>query len=417
MRFPQSIRGRLLASALVFTLVALLFAGLSIGAQFDRFARRGLDGRLDAQSELLARSIRPDGRIDREMLQDIARLIGRRGWEWSISTPIESARSGEGRRTRREGGGYSRTLQLETASGPATVNVSAPRGVGDGFRRSAIWPWLVSLAALAGFLFLALLMQLRFGLAPLARLRASLGDVRAGRASRVPQDQPSELREVASELNSLLDESEAALARARGHVANLAHSLKTPLATLSLKLRDGREASDDLLPLVEQIEGNIRHHLGRARAASPGAPGQLTVAIQPAVSALLGLLERIHADRKLAAHAEVDAAQRVKCDPQDLDEMLGNLLDNAFKWARSQVRVSSAERGAAVAVSIEDDGPGLDPQGIERALARGERLDEQGDGHGFGLPIARELAELHGGSLELDRSPLGGLRATLVLPG
>lgn len=435
---PQSIRGRLLLAAIAFTAVALLFATLSIGQVLDRFVTRGLNERLDTQIALLARTVRADGSIDRSMLGEIGPFTQHgRGWRWRIDAPgtsltsrevlaRDSLRAPPGARARRERSGprseqnadlYARVLTRQTSGGKVTITVAAPRAFIDRARNAAVRPLLLSLTALGLFLLAATLLQLRIGLKPLARLKAALADVRAGRIERVPGGQPAELADVVSELNGLLDENEAALARARGHVANLAHSLKTPLATLSLRLKQtGRDPDGELAELVAQIDRGIRHHLGRARAASPGAPGQPQVPLARAVGELADALGRIHAERGIAVTVDIAPDIAVKCDPQDLDEMLGNLLDNGWKWARSRIAISAVGQGPSVAIMIDDDGPGLSRDAIDKALVPGQRLDEQGDGHGFGLPIARELAELHGGGLELGTAPLGGLRATLTLP-
>lgn len=441
---PQSIRGRLLLAALLFTAIALLFATLSIGEVLDRFVRRGLNERLDAQIALLVRTVRDDGSIDRHMLSEIGPFTRHeRGWGWRIQTPAETVtsqtilpvddlrqRSRRGRDRDRDDDDrrvepdteeshdlFARTLRHQTAGGMVTITVAAPKEFADRMRSAAVTPLLVSVAALGAFLLLATLLQLHIGLRPLSRLKTALGDVRAGRIERVPADQPVELRDVVGELNGLLDENEAALSRARGHVANLAHSLKTPLATLSLKLAErGRDPGGELTELAAQIDQAIRHHLGRARAASPGAPGQRHVILAVAASELVVALGHIYAERGVAANIAISPDLAVKCDPQDLDEMLGNLLDNAWKWAKSRIEINASKSEGLISIDIEDDGPGLSNEAILKALIPGQRLDEQGDGHGFGLPIARELAELHGGSLELGTSPSGGLRATLSLP-
>lgn len=439
--FPQSIRARLLLGAIVFTGIALLFATLSIGEVLERFVRRGLNERLDAQIALLARGVRPDGSIDRSLIEQIAPFTQHdRGWAWRIEGAgqvISSKvllRNDEARRRHpeRDFRGPSRrdrpwsdateqfqlrTWRKQTSSGPVTITVAAPHAVIDRMRQAAVTPLLLSLAVLGIFLLGATLVQLRIGLRPLSRLRIALADVRAGRLKRIPADQPRELQDMVGELNGLLDENEAALARARGHVANLAHGLKTPLATLSLRLNEaGRDPDGELADLVGQIDRAIRHHLGRARAASPGAPGQPQVNLAAAAAELVGVLGRIHAERGIAAEMAIAPDLTVKCDPQDLDEMLGNLLDNGWKWARTRIAIHAAAIGGGVEIRIDDDGVGLAGDVIERALIPGLRLDERGDGHGFGLPIARELAELHGGSLALAASPMGGLCATLSLP-
>lgn len=437
---PRSIRGRLLLAAVVFTGVALLLAGLFIGSAFERLARRGLTDRLDGQLEMLAQTVRPDGTLDRTRLEQIGPMtLHRRGWGWKIAAPngtidsrdvvpppwVRGLAHGHGPNGERRGfigkededHGVTRTLTLDRPAGRSTISAWAPRDAEERIHRTAVAPWVVSLGTLAAFLAAATFLQLRVGLRPLAQVKDALKAVRTGSSGRISEDQPLELKELVQELNGLLDENEAALDRARGHVANLAHSLKTPLATLDLKLREaGRDPDGALTALVAQVEGAIRHHLGRARAASPGAPGQLKVDLRPTVSALIGILGRIYAERGVEVDNGVPPGTSVKCDRQDLDEMLGNLLDNGWKWASGQIAVSAVEEGASVRILIDDDGPGLTADAIDKALVRGQRLDEREDGHGFGLPIARELAELHGGSLELGRGPLGGLRAILTLP-
>lgn len=441
--FPRSIRGRLLLASLFFTSLALLFASLSIGHVLDRFIRRGIDARLDAQIALLVRTVRPDGRIDRAMLEEIAPFARHRhGWGWRIEapdgvkltsqsllppTPARTApvppstparRDGGGARTTLSDGYYLRVLRRATPRGAVVLTVGAPQSFVTYVRRAAVLPLLLSLIALGLLLLAATLLQLGIGLRPLGRMKQSLAAVRAGQQARIPEDQPYELREVVAELNGLLDANEAALARARGHVSNLAHSLKTPLATLHLRLDEpGRDPNGELGALVGQIDRAIRHHLGRARAASPGAPGQPQVAIGTAIAELAQVLGRIHADRGIRADIAVAPELTVKCDPQDLDEMLGNLLDNAWKWAAARIAVSAGREAARIWIRIDDDGPGLSGPALEQALVPGRRLDERGDGHGFGLSIARELAELHGGTLHLGPAPSGGLRATLILPG
>lgn len=439
-RILRSIRGRLLLAAIAFTGLALLLASLSIGEVLDRFVRRGLNERLDAQIALLVRTVRDDGTIDRKMLQEIGPFTQyRRGWGWRIEAPGETitsrtvvppvrpaARHGydrhfgqapNGPRTAESAGYYTRSLRKKTPKGDVAITVAAPEWLVDRMRRGIVTPLLLSLTALSAFLLMGTLLQLHIGLRPLAKLKTALADVRAGRIGRVPADQPTELAPVVTELNELLDENEAALARARGHVANLAHSLKTPLATLNLRLADtGRDPDGELAMLVGQIDHAIRHHLGRARAASPGAPGQPQLNLATVIGELCKALGRIHAERGIAVETRIAPEMSVKCDPQDLDEMLGNLLDNAWKWARSSISIGVDDEGRAVRMVIEDDGPGLSDDAIHQALMPGMRLDERGDGHGFGLSIARELAELHGGSLDLNRSPMGGLRVVLTLP-
>jgi signal transduction histidine kinase len=271
------------------------------------------------------------------------------------------------------------------------------------------------LALLGGLLGVATLVQLRLGLRPLATIAAMLAEVRAGRRRHVTVDSPTELLPLVERLNALIDDNAAQLKQARGHVANLAHGLKTPLATLRLDLA-GHDPDGRLAAQLDRAERQIRHHLGRARAASDGPAGADRIAVAPIVADLVAALARIHADRGIRSQVAVADDMAVRCDAQDLAEILGNLIDNGWRWARQAVRIRAERHDAAVRIAITDDGPGIAADAIPQALRPGVRLDEAGEGHGFGLPIARELAELHGGTLTLSTAPGGGLTATVTLP-
>jgi len=444
---PRSLYGRLLAAAAVATLAALAFAGLAIGAVLEHFVMQGLDQRLDAQIVLLETAVRPDGSIDR------ARIVSPMpydqqgsGWGWRIDTPggtIASAdlpridqppdpphhrdrlRDDDDRpqpldwRDAQGGARHARTLSIATSAGPVSITASAPRAIVERPIRAAMTPLFLSLALLGVALAVATLVQLRIGLRPLGRLRESLAAVRAGRAETVPADQPRELEPLARELNALLAENAAALTNARGHVANLAHGIKTPLATLALALGEqGRDPDGGMAAEVERIGRSIRHHLGRARADASGGAVRRRTLLAPAVEGVAGALSRIHVDRGITFTADIPPGLALAVDPQDLDELLGNLLDNAWRWAahRIALTVSADPATGRARVAIEDDGPGIKAEDRAEALRPGRRLDERGAGHGFGLSIARELVELSGGSLMLDSPPGGGLAAVLTLP-
>lgn len=444
---PRSLYGRLLAAAAVATLAALAFAGLAIGAVLERFVMQGLDQRLDAQIALLATAVRPDGSIDRARIVSPAPYDQQgSGWGWRIDTPggtIASAdlpridqppdpprhrdrhRDDDDRphpldwRDAQGGARHARTLSIATAAGPVSITASAPREIVERPIRAAMTPLFLSLALLGVALAVATLVQLRIGLRPLGRLRDSLAAVRAGRAEAVPADQPRELEPLARELNALLAENAAALANARGHVANLAHGLKTPLATLALGLGEqGRDPDGAMAAEVERIDRSIRHHLGRARADASGGAVRRRTLLAPAVEGVAGALSRIHADRGIAFTADIPPGLALAVDPQDLDELLGNLLDNGWRWAarRLTLTASADPISGRARVAIEDDGPGIKAEDRAEAIRPGRRLDERGAGHGFGLSIARELVELSGGSLALESSAGGGLAAIVTLP-
>ena len=454
-RVPRSLYGRMLAISAISTLVALVFAGVAISHVLERFVMRGLDDQLDAQVSVVARAVRPDGTLDRARVVDLAGFESPgSGWAWRVDSPAgrwasdptasanaalpdprmasprpplagqppapppiddQQPRPGE---TRDEQGQrlHSRTSIVASRAGPVTITAIGPRRIVEAPLREAMIPLLGSLALLGIGLGLATLVQLRIGFRPLRDLRTALAAVRAGSARHVPDDQPGELRPLVVELNALIDQNAAGLAHARQHVANLAHGLKTPLAALSLKLAEAG-AANDLRDMVDQIDSRVRHHLGRARADAAGSGARARTALAPAIEDLAAVLHRIHAERPLAVDIAVPPAITVAIDPQDLDEMVGNLLDNAWRHARTRISVGAVVEGSVVALAIADDGDGLDISVIDQAMMPGRRLDERGDGHGFGLSITRELAELNGGGLTLGRSPeLGGLAATLTLP-
>jgi len=278
-----------------------------------------------------------------------------------------------------------------------------------------------ALSVVALGLLAAGLTQVRTGLAPLGQLRARLAAVREGRATRVDGSYPAEVQPLVDDLNALLDERERSVARAQAKAGDLAHGLKTPLAVLTQELeRPGSLARPELAATFRQqldrMRRQVDYHLAQARAAASG-PG-LGVRCEVAASAegLVRALERLHAGRGLVIEAETPPTLVVRVERADLDEMLGNLLDNACKFAGSRVRLAASAADAAVQITVDDDGPGLDPALRESVLQRGVRADQAFPGAGLGLAIVRELAELYGGSVALDRSPEGGVRARLRLP-
>ena len=246
-------------------------------------------------------------------------------------------------------------------------------------------------------------------------LRDDVARVRTGIAARLETDRPVELRPLVEEVNALIDQNRAGLEHARRHVANLAHGLKTPLATLALRLaREG--ASPESRALVEQLDQRVAHHLRRARSAAATAGSRARTPIAAVVKDLIGALHQIHAARAVAFRSSVGDAT-VAVEQRDLEEILGNLLDNAGRHATSVVRITGEQAGRMLRVAIEDDGPGMTEEDAGRVTQAGVRLDESVQGYGFGLPIAIEIAELYGGTIELGRSPeLGGLKVTVILP-
>jgi signal transduction histidine kinase len=282
---------------------------------------------------------------------------------------------------------------------------------------------LVTFGTLAAVLLLITMFQVRFGLAPLKRISEALAAIRAGTAERLEGRFPVEIAPLARETNALIDANREVVERARTHVGNLAHALKTPLSVV-VNEAAGRE--DPLAAKVTEqaniMRDQIARHLERARlAARLKVVGSVTD-IVPVVTALTRTMEKIHQARSIAIDLDAPHEVSFRGERQDLEEMVGNLVDNACKWAQMRVSVevvaepSSGAAPAMARIIVDDDGPGLNPSQRDQVARRGRRLDETKPGSGLGLSIVLELAALYGGSLQLGNAPIGGLRAELVLP-
>ena len=296
---------------------------------------------------------------------------------------------------------------------------------------------LILALALAGAGLLAVtLFQVHFGLFPLQKVEQSLAAIRSGHADRLDGDLPVEIKPLQQELNALIKSNQEIVERARTHVGNLAHALKTPLAVIV------NEARDDSSPLARKVAEQaeimgtqVSLYLDRARmAARIGVIGRVTE-VKPVGESIIRALERIYRDRQLAFTLDCPSGARFLGERHDLEEMLGNLLDNASKWANSRVAMAvapvatpepagngaaqpsiKATAGGWLEIRVDDDGPGLTPQQLTEPIARGRRLDETKPGSGLGHSIVADLAHSYSGKLELARSDLGGLSARLTLP-
>ena len=278
-------------------------------------------------------------------------------------------------------------------------------------------------AVLAAVLLLTTMFQVRFGLAPLKRISESLAAIRSGTAERLEGAFPVEIAPLARETNALLEANREIVERARTHVGNLAHALKTPL---SVMFNEANARPDDPLAskIAEQtniMRDQVARHLERARLAARVAVVGTITDVVPVVQALVRTMEKTHHGKDLAIELDLPAEARFLGERQDLEEMAGNLIDNAFKWASARVAIEvgleqPATGGSRVRIVVDDDGPGLTPSQREQVAKRGWRLDETKPGSGLGLSIVVELAALYGGALVLGTAPIGGLRAELVLP-
>lgn len=265
--------------------------------------------------------------------------------------------------------------------------------------------------------------QVRYGLKPLTRISEQIAAIRAGSMSRLEGEVPAEIAPLARELNALLESNREIVERARTHVGNLAHALKTPLSVITNEANshDGAFA-EKVREQATVMRTQIEHHLERARIAAGTAAVGTVIDAGPVIDALIRAMRKIHADRELVIDTRIESA-RFRGEQQDLEEMVGNLVDNACKWAASRVSVHLGPEARADAserqwlrVTVDDDGPGLTSAEREAVLARGKRLDETKPGSGLGLSIVSDLALLYGGRFALSSSSAGGLRAELVLP-
>jgi len=277
----------------------------------------------------------------------------------------------------------------------------------------------LTLAVFGIGLIVAVGVQIRWGLQPLDRVRHGLAEMRSGREQRSEGPFPAELEPLAKELNALIASNQEIIERARTHVGNLAHALKTPLSVITNEARAGQgPLAVKVSEQAEIMRTQINHHLDRARIAARSKVIGAITEVEPALERLVRAMSRIHGDRDL--ELDVAAGLRFRGEQQDLEEMVGNLVDNACKWAASRVVVTAMLEGEnddqALVIRIDDDGPGLTEPEMLEATRRGRRLDESKPGSGLGLSIVTDLAALYEGDFRMNRAPLGGLRAELRLP-
>jgi signal transduction histidine kinase len=452
-RWVGSLRVRLLLGTLVALALALLLAGVVLGGLFREHVMRQFETTLTQQlDQLTARLVFDAGgqpQIDPQALSDPRWQRPFSGLYWQLDKLSADGQSRSGVLRSRSLWDSSLTLQADAMAdggihvheglGPQDLPVlMLERTVRAAETPDAQWRLVVagdlqdtaqaidrfrgvlalSLLILLALLALAALAQVLVGLAPLRALQRSLMDVREGRAQRLQGRFPSEVQPLINDFNQVLATNAEVVARARTQAGNLAHALKTPLAVMA---QAASTAAGDLPALVQaQVAVSRRHidaHLSRSRvAASLRLPGQRTP-VAPVLAGLLRVMERVHAERQLAfALAPMEDTLSFAGEEQDLQEMLGNLLDNACLWARSAVHIGAAREGETLVISVDDDGPGISAEQRSAVLARGARLDESAPGSGLGLAIVADLARLYGGDIALERSALGGLCARLSLP-
>jgi signal transduction histidine kinase len=265
------------------------------------------------------------------------------------------------------------------------------------------------------------------GLKPLDRVRSSLARIRNGEAERLDQDLPLEIQPLAAEVNALIESNKRVMERARMQVGNLAHSLKTPIAVL-LNDADGMAAPHKNLvkSQAEIMRGQVQSYLNRARIAAQRESILARTEVEPVLERLVRVMRKLNPDKAFSLSVK-PKGMRLAMEAQDLEETIGNLVENACRFARSSVKVDAApappgtkgmdaSRKNWTLITIDDDGPGLEPDQIKEAMKRGKRLDESKPGTGLGLSIVAEIVSEYQGAFSLSRAESGGLRAELVLP-
>ena len=438
----KSLASRLVISAAIWCALLLTASGFTLSTLFGDAVRHSFDARLAVLLEgvVAGTKIGEDGRLDLNLQLGEPRFDQPfSGWYWQISDGEQPVR--------RSSSLWAQALVLPHPEGEEIVlpDVAGPSGQ---TLRVLIKPILLpgqdrpywyaiagdesefqdpknrfdrllalTLAMLFAGVLAAILIQVRFGLQPLFRIQRALSAIRSGESRRLEGPYPSEIQPLARELNALIDHSETLIERAQTHVGNLAHGLKTPLSVLANETRDNKTPFSELVDRQTTLmRQQVEHHLARARAAATSNILGARSEVAPVLDDLRRTLRRIHGERGIAI--EVTCPQKLvfRGARHDLEEMLGNLMDNACKWAKTRVRVVAERRDDTILLTIDDDGDGLPRSKRDEVLKRGRRLDESVPGTGLGLSIVVDLASLYGGELKLDDADLGGLSAKLRLP-
>jgi signal transduction histidine kinase len=455
---PQnwSIATRLFFSAAVLSLAILLTAGIGLSTLYRATAESRFDDGLGVYVRALVADIASpseESRADPGELGDPRFELTLSGWYWQITRvdgdkqEIKSSRSLYAARLpkladqnvpagiggTRKGyvrGPDERSLRMVERiidlgeQGIYLVQVAATTESMDKDIARFEFELMITFALLGVALVGSSVLQLHYGLLPLRRLKEGATAIRRGERETIDGTFAADIAPLAGELNLLIAANREVVARARNEVGNLAHALKTPLSVIINEANEDRSAfSAKVAEQAALMRDQVTYYLDRARvAARAGGLGEVTE-VAPVTAALVDIFDKIYRDRAITFSMKSVEGLRFQGERQDLEEMVGNLVDNAGKWARHGVMIAIEPVGSGTAkarpffrVTIDDDGQGLAPELRESAMRRGRRLDETRPGSGLGLSIVVDLAALYGGALKLDASPMGGLRAELELP-
>lgn len=456
-RSTSSLARRLLLLALFWAFVLLTITGLVLATVNRAAVERGFDRRLGVYVKLLIADIASN--VDEPQVAIGANLgeplfeLPNSGWYWQITrsdtggrevrqsrslldirleplgphvVPTGPTRSREGYLEGPTGQNLrvvERTIELGEDGVFVVVVAGDANDIADAVSQFNM-TLLITLLLVGVGMVVAAILQVRIGLNPLERLLRELTAIRTGSRDHLEGNFPHEVAPLAREVNALIDANREVVERARTHVGNLAHALKTPLSVL----QNEAALRDDALALkvgeqTRMMREQVNHHLERARMAARVQTIVQVIDVVPALQALVRTMEKVHRDRDLVIDLNVPDGIGFRGERQDFEEMAGNLIDNACKWATGRVTVTmvaepveSAADRAFFTLVVDDDGPGLTTAQREAVRQRGRRLDETKPGSGLGLSIVRELSGLYGGALSLEESPLGGLRTTVRLP-
>lgn len=436
----RSIASRLLVATLVIVIVGLPVAGSLLSHHYRESATQAFDDRLEALLNVVIAGVAFD-RVEQRLVFD--RDLGDprfdqvySGWYWQMTdgqqhtltsrslwdqrlpthdgnTLIARTVSGPRASSLRQ---VERDIQLAPLEQPLHISVAAEdQALMNNVRQFQQWLW-GGLIGLGGLLLAVLALQIRWGLAPLRRMRANLREVENGEAQQLDTRLPDELASLATTMNAVLARDQRLIERGRHAAGNLAHALKTPLSVMRLLARQApAEQQSAWEAELTRIDNAVRHHLARASAAGEGgrvAPIALNEALAPLVTGLARLAQR----RGIHLQHTLQRDMQAHMDTQDAQEIVGNILDNALRWAKGEVILTLEARGEHLQLCVSDDGPGMSAADCKSALQRGKRLDEKRSGSGLGLAIVADLVALYRGDMQLERATLGGLAVTITLP-
>jgi signal transduction histidine kinase len=454
----NSLAFRLTASAAIISIILFVAAGVLLADLFKSAVERNFDERLHAVLDGLLSNVdvadSGQGLAMQSALADTRFALPLSGWYWQVSPLGENA-----------GGRLISASLLDQVLAPDAsdladrdsdgvarfylqdVKGTQLRGIEQRYRfqgsdqeysilvagnfdelKGEIWAYTNALVLVLAFLGLGFLgsviVQVRYGLRPLNVLRDELNTIREGQSDKLVGVYPEEIEPVARELNLMIKANAEIVERARTQVGNLAHALKTPLSVLTNEARINKGALAQMIKeQADVMRDQISLYLDRARRAARARGLGASTSVKSVVDAIARTLGRIHQGREIRVEIDVPETLRFRGEQQDLEEMVGNLLDNSFKWATRRISVHArplkeptSDGRSWLEIAVEDDGPGLPADRRAEALKRGRRLDETKPGSGLGLSIVSETASMYSGRIELNSATLGGLRTTLTLP-